>query len=106
MTLRIYETAVTVVREMGAVAREIAREDPGLARQMRRAVTSMLLNLAEGSGSQGRNQRAKFWLALGSARETKACVDAGVALTYVESVDAAAMARLEHVTAVLVRLVR
>ena len=106
MALRIYETAVTVVRDMGAVAREIAREDPDLARQMRRAVTSMLLNLAEGSDSQGRNQRSKYWLALGSARETKACVDAGIALAYVEGVDADAMARLEHVTAVLVKLVR
>jgi four helix bundle protein len=106
MALRIYEEIVSMVRDMGGIAKKIAGHDPDLARQLRRAATSVLLNVAEGSDSQGRNQRAKYWIALGSARETRACIDAAMALEYVDGVDEDVVARLHHVTAVLVRLVR
>jgi hypothetical protein len=53
----------------------IEARDGDLARQMRRAMASVALNIAEGQGSRGGNQRARFATALGSMRETKACID-------------------------------
>ncbi len=80
--------------------------DPDLARQMRRACESMVLNTAEGAYAQGRNKRARYYTALGSTRETLACVEAGEALGYVESLDAATLDRFQHVIGTLVRLVK
>ena len=43
----------------------------------------MALNLSEGSGSRGGTRRERYQNALGSARETGACLDVAVALGYV-----------------------
>ena len=57
----------------------MARHDPDLARQMRRA--------------------------LGSAKETRACLDVATALGSVPTVDARVAAKLDSICAVLYRLV-
>jgi four helix bundle protein len=44
-------------------------------------MTSIPLNVAEGSYSQGRNRRARYYTALGSARETLACFEVAEART-------------------------
>jgi hypothetical protein len=44
--------------------------------------------------------------ALGSAREVRACLDVGLALGYVEAVDAELLARLNQVQGVLSKVVR
>ena len=77
--------------------------DRDLARQLRRAATSVALNTSEGSGNSGGTRRERYRSALGSARETGACIDAAVALGYVEEVDAGLLDRLDHVRAVLVK---
>ena len=76
-----------------------------LARQLRRAASSVTLNLAEGSGSQGRNRNARYFNALGSAREVRACIHVALAWSYVETVDAQLLDELERVIATLIRLV-
>ena len=48
----------------------------------------------------------RYRTALGSARETGACLDVAVALGYVESVDAGLLKRLDEVRAVLAKVVR
>ena len=83
---------------------QIKREDPNLADQLRRAVTSVPLNVSEGSYSQGRNCRARFFNALGSAGEVRACLDVGEAMEYVETVDPGLRDRLDHVIATVYRL--
>jgi four helix bundle protein len=84
--LRIYFDAVEVCREVAVVAKAIERSDGDLARQLRRAATSVVLNIAEGSGSSGGNRRQRYHSALGSAREVVACFDAAEAMAYVEPV--------------------
>jgi len=101
--LRIYSTILDVLRELRPVMEQIEAHDRDLARQLRRASTSIALNCSEGSGCNGGTRRERYRNALGSARETGACLDAAMALGYVEGVDPSLLDRLDHVRAVLVK---
>jgi four helix bundle protein len=48
--LRIYDVILDVVKALRPVIGRIERKDADLARQMRRAVSSVALNCAEGIG--------------------------------------------------------
>ena len=85
------------------VIAEIERHDRDLARQLRRASASVALNVSEGSGCHGGTRIERYRNALGSARETGACLDVADALGYVSSVDAALLDQLDHVRATLVK---
>jgi four helix bundle protein len=104
MMLRIYTTVLEVLTELRGVVAKIEVHDRDLGRQLRRAVTSVALNMQEGSGSSGGIRRERYRTALGSAQETGACLDAAVALGYVEGVDAGLLDRLDHVRAVLAKM--
>ncbi len=106
MMLRIYDTMMEVLRGLRPVVAEIEGHDKDLARQLRRAASSVALNLSEGSGSSGGTRRERYRNALGSARETGGCLDVAVALGYVEGVDAALLDGLDRVRATLVKIVR
>jgi four helix bundle protein len=82
--LRIYEVALRVVAELRPVLVCIERKDRDLARQMRRAVSSVVLNIAEGSGSSGGTRRERYRSALGSAREVVACIEVARAWRYAD----------------------
>ena len=82
--LRIYSVMLRVAREMRPVMVRIEGKDRDLGRQMRRAVTSVVLNLGEGMGSSGGTRRERYRNALGSARETRAGLDVAEALGYIE----------------------
>ena len=73
--LRIYDVALEMVREL----RTVRLRDADLARQLRRAASSVVLNVAEGSGCRDGNRRLRYETALGSAREVVACLDVAVA---------------------------
>src|ERR1019366_1941026 len=102
--LRIYETMIGVMGRLKPVMIQIETHDRDLARQLRRASSSVALNLCEGSGSHGGTRRERYRNALGSARETGACIDVAVALGYVEGVDAGLLDALDKVRATLVRV--
>ena len=104
--LRIYETMIQVLRGLQTVGAAIEVHDRDLARQLRRAASSVALNLAEGTGSTGGTRRERYRNALGSARETGACLDVAVACSYVASVDAGLLDQLDKVRATLVKIVR
>jgi four helix bundle protein len=104
--LRIYNVILEVLTQLSPVVTAIAAHDKDLARQLRRAATSIALNCSEGSGSHGGTRRERYRNALGSARETGACLDAALALGYVDAVDASLLDRLDHVRAVLAKNVR
>ncbi len=104
--LDIYPVIVSLVEGMASVLTEVAKHDGDLARQGRRAVLSVLLNVKEGMGSDKGNRKARYFNALGSARETEAVLDGARAMGYVKRIDPVVEARLSHVCAVLVLLSR
>ena len=103
--LRIYGVILEVVGELRPVIQALERRDSDLARQMRRAASSVALNTAEGMYSLGKNRRARYHNALGSMRETLACIEVGTALGYLDSVDDGVVDRIRKIIATLVRLV-
>jgi len=106
MSLRIYSVVIELVRGMRPLVERVGRRDANLADQLRRALTSVPLNLHEGAYSQGGNARARFHSALGSAGEVQACLDVAEALGYVEEVEPALRDQLMHVIGTLHRLAR
>ena len=111
--LNIYFVVVEMVATLAPAVGQIGRHDADLARQMKRALCSVPLNLAEahqslggdpGKSPKGDNARARYHTALGSMRETKACIDVARALGYVEPLDAGVADRIDHVSATLYRL--
>ncbi len=55
--LRIYEVVLEMVGGAARIAEEIERRDSDLARQMRRAASSVALNTAEGMGNTAGHKR-------------------------------------------------
>jgi four helix bundle protein len=101
--LRIYSTILKILRALRPVVAAIEAQDRDLARQLRRAAVSIALNTQEGSGSHGGTRRERYRNALGSARETGACLDVAMALGYVQDVDADILDALDKVRATLLR---
>jgi four helix bundle protein len=106
MALRIYSVAIESVRRLRPLIERIKTRDSNLADQLRRAATSIPLNLHEGAYSQGGNSRARFYSALGSAAEVRACLDVAEALGYIDNVDNELRDRLDQIVATLHRLSR
>jgi four helix bundle protein len=71
--LRVYAEVLEVIVLLRATVIAFEKRDPDLARQLKRASSSVALNIAEANGSRGRNRGARFHTALGSMRETLAC---------------------------------
>jgi four helix bundle protein len=102
--LKIYDDMLEALRAMRGAIEAIDKRDPDLARQLRRAASSVVLNVAEGAGSFGRMRTARYRTALGSARETLACLRVGEALGYVETMPDALTDRIDRVIGTLVRV--
>src|SRR5512140_340496 len=83
LMLRIYSFILEVLRKIAPLVKAIAKHDPDLAKQLRRSASSMALNTAEGSGSQGGNIRARFRDALASTQETRANLDVAEVWVYI-----------------------
>jgi len=104
--LRIYTTVIEMIGMLGPALAQIETHDRDLARQLRRASGSIALNVSEGSGSRGGTRRERYQNALGSARETGACLDVAMALGYVQGLDAGVRGRLDFICGTLVKNVR
>ena len=104
--LRIYDVVIENIGEMRPVMEQVARHDADLARQMRRAFSSVALNLAEGAGVGGGSRKVRYETALGSMQEVMACVDLARAMGYVGAIEPGAVERMRRVVGTLVKLAR
>jgi four helix bundle protein len=102
--LRVYTVIIDLLRGLRPVVAQIESHDRDLARQLRRCASSIALNVSEGSGSRAGTRRERYQNALGSARETGACLDVAVALGYVEVIDEEMLAKLDQIRATLFRV--
>ena len=104
--LRIYQVVLGVLGELRPLMEQIGRHDRSLEDQLRRAAASVALNIAEASGARGRSRGLRYSTALGSARETLACLQVSNALGYVTTIDDVVFERLDHVIGTLVKVIR
>jgi four helix bundle protein len=96
--------AIELTRPFVAI---IARRDRDLASQVRRALSSVALNLAEGFGSAAGNARLRFESARGSLYEAQAGLRVAVAWGYFSAAEAApALAALDRLGARVYGLAR
>jgi four helix bundle protein len=102
--LRIYPVVLEVLKQLQPALKRIEVKDRDLARQLRRCSSSIALNLAEGMYSRGRNRHARYHSALGSARETLACLEVAVVSSYLNQ-NCALHDQLDRIIGTLVKLV-
>lgn len=104
--LKIYDVILDIVRALRSTLEQVAHHDPDLARQMRRALTSVPLNVAEGASSRGRNRAARYHTGAGSMREVIAAIEVAVALGYMPSPDPALLDQMGLVVGTLMKNAR
>ena len=102
--LRIHDDMLEAITTIRPLLTAIERRDADLARQLRRAASSVVLNIAEGSGSFGGVRTQRYRTALGSARETLACLQVAEAFGYIDTTPAGVLALLRRVLGTLVRV--
>jgi four helix bundle protein len=102
--LRVYEDMLGALKMMRGLVAAIDKKDPDLGRQLRRASSSVVLNMAEGSGSFGGVRRVRYRTALGSARETVACLRVAEACGYVDAMPKTLLDTMDRVVGTLVRV--
>ena len=105
MPFDVYDRSLELVGQLVAPAKALACRDRDLADQLRRAASSIALNIAEGRRRAGRDQTYHYRVAAGSAEETRACLQVAAAWGHVdEAAVAAPLATLDRVAAMLYRL--
>jgi four helix bundle protein len=103
--LRIYGLILETIGVLRPVIERIERKDGDLGRQLRRAASSIALNVSEGSYSRGGNRQVRYHSAMGSARETLACLEVAAVLGYTEGIDAQMRNRFNTILGTLTKVV-
>ena len=100
--MRIYDKSLDLVASVCKLSRKVRQFDPDLARQMRRSVTSVPLNIAEGMYSRAGNRIARYENAMASAKETQAALDVSVRAEYLPAATVEVdLDRIDHIVATL-----
>ena len=79
-----YEVSKQLIPVLRPIAAKIERSDRDLADQLRRAATSVALNLSEGSQSLKGNKNKHYSIAHGSAAEVRAALEIAVAWGWID----------------------
>jgi len=93
----VVEHAISLVELSRPLVEAVQRRDRDLASQLRRAISSISLNLAEGLGNGPGNARLRFQTALGSLREAQAGIRVAVGWGYVTRAAAESTLQSMHV---------
>jgi four helix bundle protein len=105
MPFQAFDVALEMVRCARPLIERVAKRDPSLASQLRRAAASVPLNLSEGAQRAGRDRLHCWRIAAGSASEVVASLRVAEALGYVDGeMSAAAMTLCDRVLAMTWRL--
>lgn len=97
------EVSFEVIKSLRAIVPIIEASDRDLADQIRRAASSVALNLGEGQRSEKGNKRKHYAIAHGSANEVKAAIETALAWGFIEDANAP-LALLDRLLALLWRL--
>jgi four helix bundle protein len=96
------EFAIEAIHVLRPVVARIRQCDRDLGEQIRRALSSVALNIAEGSRSEGGIRLTRFSTAAGSNAETRAALRVAIAWGYVSDEDVEAGEKLlDRVAAML-----
>ena len=82
---RIIDETQRLIGELAGIVRLIERHDADLGCQIRRAATSIALNLAEGSARTGKDRLRMYRIARGSALEVLAALTTAVSWRHLTS---------------------
>jgi len=101
------EVSLDLVRSLRVPVLRLRRRDRALSDQVRRAASSVALNLAEGRRRSGADRTHCWRIAAGSAEELRAALRVALAWGALENRDVSqALELLDRVLAMLWRLVR
>jgi four helix bundle protein len=102
-----YEVSLEMVAAIRPILELVGARDRNLADQMRRAASSVPMNLAEGAERAGRDKSHSYRIASGSAKELRAALQIATAWGYIRENEArSALELLDRLGALLWRLNR
>jgi four helix bundle protein len=105
MALHVHSVALEAVVALRPVVMQLLRHDRSLGEQLRKAASSMALNIGEAEASDPGNSRARLRSAAGSTAESRAALRLAIAWGYVKpEAVAEADRQLDRVAAMLYRL--
>lgn len=105
MVFHVSEMSFDLIEELRPLVSRIRARDRALADQLMRAASSVALNIEEGRGSDPGNQRARFFTASGSAKESRAALRVAVGWRHIEAAEAErARVLLDGIAAILWKL--
>jgi four helix bundle protein len=101
--LRIYDDALQIVRRLQPYLERIRRRQASLADQLDRAADSVVLGIAEGSRSMGKNRALHYTRGAASMDEAIGCLDLAVAKGHIPPVDDDLRQQMKRVVGTLLK---
>ena len=102
-----FNLSLGIIQQLAGLLAAVKRRDGDLEKQLRRAASSVSLNLAESQGRAGKDRVHFQRIALGSAEEVTACLYVAIAWGYLaEEQMQAVVADLIHLRGMLGKMTR